>query len=65
MGLRGCGDVARLYVHTMGDIGLAEAFCDRVHAATTAQDGKPLLAGQGETGDNDMYLMLIQASLHL
>ena len=59
----------RLYVHTMRNPGLAEAYCDRMYNAVAKQQGRstrPVLWGSyGEPSNYDMYLALIQVPLNL
>ena len=59
----------RLYVHTMRNPGLAEAYCDRMYNAMAKQQGRsmrPVLWGSyGEPSNYEMYLALIQVALSL
>ena len=59
----------RLYVHTMRNPGLAEAYCDRMYNAVAKQQGRsmrPVLWGSyGEPSNYNMYLALIQVALSL
>ena len=63
--------LCRIYVHQMKDPRLAEAYCDRMYEAAAKekgqQGGAQMAAWSGLTSqlNYDMYLALIQVTLHL